>query len=206
MANQLAQFRADVSREHAAAAADGSNFIIHDDNTLHLPCNCIAWAINIRNRDSTPPNMRQLTLRLGTFEVPGSERLRRNDVEVYALRGQPLHAHKIIDVVRETCESKMGSGYVVTHPRHMLESPLRNRPNRYKYAHFSPSANRLALLVLITSSGRTIRKDHTELTPSGRIVEKQPPKSTSGRVLKSSKEAPVKETPIKEEGRNYWAF
>ena len=54
---------------------------------------------------------------------------------MYANGGIPLHAHKIVAVGggNNECESKMGQGPVISHPREMLVSPRRNQPNRREY-------------------------------------------------------------------------
>ncbi|KAM7210203.1 hypothetical protein V8F06_014417 [Rhypophila decipiens] len=193
--HQLTAFELGVINEHAAAAADGSNFVCHWD-TLNLPCNCISYAINITDRTMTPSNLDELTAQYNGhmyFEVPLTGTPARGDVEVYA-RGQvPLHAHKIVDTSHGgRARSKMGNGPVVEHPRTMLESPFRNRPGQFKYGRivmrfrldhkkyekwFQKNFKK-------TGSGRIVSKDKVTKSSSGRKPqEKQKRRTRSGRPI-----------------------
>ncbi|KAK4209734.1 hypothetical protein QBC37DRAFT_429882 [Rhypophila decipiens] len=192
--HQLTQFEQGVINEHAAAAADGSNFTCHW-NTLNLPCNCISYAISVRNRTMTPSSLDELTAQYNAhkyFEVPLTGTLARHDVEVYA-RGQvPLHAHKIVNTSHGgRAESKMGNGPVVDHPRQMLESSFRNRQGQFKYGRIvmrfrldeKKYEKWFQKTFKKTGSGRIISKDKRSGGSGSKPQEKQQRRTRSGRPI-----------------------
>ncbi|KAM7190929.1 hypothetical protein V8F33_009162 [Rhypophila sp. PSN 637] len=190
---ELSRFERDIIADHANAAEDATNFDVQWE-TQSYPCNCIAWAIGVQNRQITPQTMAQLNWeynKTGYFDVADDSYFAVGDVEVYAgSSGEPVHAHQIIDTPegREGvwASSKMGAGPVIEHPRDMLDSPKRNRPDRYVYGHIrrwfrtnpEKHAAFLAENFKTTSTGRTIPKTESEKQADKEAARRQSTRET----------------------------
>ncbi|KAK4209419.1 hypothetical protein QBC37DRAFT_378100 [Rhypophila decipiens] len=190
---ELSRFERDIIADHANAAEDATNFDVQWE-TQSYPCNCIAWAIGVQNRQITPQTMAQLNWeynKAGYFDVADDSYFAVGDVEVYpGSSGERVHAHQIIDTPegREGvwASSKMGAGPVIEHPRDMLDSPKRNRPDRYVYGHIrrwfrtnpEKHAAFLAENFKTTSTGRTIPKTESEKQADKEAARRQSTRET----------------------------
>ncbi|KAK3896440.1 hypothetical protein C8A05DRAFT_20583 [Staphylotrichum tortipilum] len=192
----LSRFEQDIIADHSEAYEDGSNFVV-DWTTNDPTYNCFAYAVNFTTGFITPQNMADLGAEYaaqGFFPVNNpDDPLLRGDVEVYASRGIPAHAHKVTNPLSNECASKMGYGPVIWHPRTMLQSPRRTQATRYKYGVIVARYRRdrakyeawYAAMFTSTTSGRTILRKDARQTSSGKIIHKLDAwKTKSGRITK----------------------
>ncbi|KAJ2893729.1 hypothetical protein MKZ38_008299 [Zalerion maritima] len=214
MANQeLTNFQRDIIRDHSAANERAQNFVVYPD-TESSYFNCFAYVVNETSRKVTPASFALLVDEFagyGYFKISPTENFEAHDVEVYIKHNIALHAHRIKDPLSGDCESKMGEGPIISHPRAMLDSPGRNRPNFYKFGRISHRFRyneeqfRAWKLKNIcqTTSGRDIWNRDAMATSSGKIIHKNlAQKSRSGRIVKKTPKAKGKAKEGKAKGKH----